>query len=212
MKNIDDITYNEIFNHSCYQKFIDIEDGDFVLDLGCSQGPFFFRNRDKKITYMGVDASINCIKDFYGNLDEGDSPIIINSFLSSELTVLPFEWYIYDTPPREVNSITFPSLLKMINRKIDFLKFDIEAYEKLILVDHYDLFKSQVKKFAGEIHFGPQSIFLREDVYRMLENLKNDSDVFFKLYTIDGIDITDSFNERKNFFTEIIINGYIENQ
>jgi len=210
MKNIDDITYNEIFNHNCYQKFVDVEDGDFVLDLGCSQGPFFFRNRDKKITYVGVDASINCIKDFYSNLDEGDSPVIINSFLSDELSVLPFEWYIYDTPPREINSITFPSLLKMINKKIDFLKFDIEAYEKLILVDHYDLFKNTVKKFAGEIHFGAQSIFLREDVYRMLENLKNDPEVFFRLYALDGVDITDSFGERKNFFTEIIINGYIE--
>jgi len=44
----------------------------------------------------------------------------------------------------------------------------------------------------------------------MLENLKNDPEVFFRLYALDGVDITDSFGERKNFFTEIIINGYIE--
>jgi len=209
MKNIDSITYNEIFNNNCYQKFVDVEDGDFVLDLGCSQGPFFFKNRDKKITYFGIDASINCIKDFYNNLDEGDSPVIINSFLSDELNVLPFEWYIYDTPPKEVNSITFPSLLKIINRKIDFLKFDIEGYEKLMLVNYYDLFKSRVKKFAGEIHFGEQSIFSREDVYLMLKKLNNDVDIFFRLYSVDGMDITDSFWDRKDFFTEIIINGYI---
>ena len=47
MKNIHASTYKEIFEHNQYQKFIDVNNGDFVLDLGCSQGPFYFKNYDK---------------------------------------------------------------------------------------------------------------------------------------------------------------------
>lgn len=207
MKNAHDFTHKEIFEINQYQKFIDVDDGDFVLDLGCSQGPFYFKNYDKDIVYVGVDASINCINDFYENLEGKRDPLIINSFIGESLEVQDFNWFFYDEH-QKVNSITFPSLLKFLNRKIDFLKFDIEGYEKVFLVTHYDLFKQNVNKFAGEIHFNSEC-FPKNEVYEMLNKLKNDSSVHFKLYSIDGYDISEYYWTNPNYYSEIIINGLI---
>jgi hypothetical protein len=208
MKNINEGIYNEVVNLNCYQRFVGVEDHDFVLDLGCSQGPFYFQNKDKNIDYVGIDASIHCIKDFYSNFPDGDYTLI-NAFIFATNSVKKFNWCFYSEPELEVNSITFPGLIKLLNRKIDFLKFDIEAYEKTFLVDNYDLFKNNVRKFAGEIHLGVGSVFPREHVYEMLEKLLSDDKISFKLYSVDGFDITDFFWTKKDYYTEIIINGSI---
>jgi len=210
MKIKDQVTYEEIFETNQYEKFSQVEEKDFVLDLGCSQGYFYFKHYNKNITYVGVDASINCIRDFYENLEEEQEPLVLNSFMGSGLEVKNFNWFFYDEH-QKVNSITFPSLLKFLNRKIDFLKFDIEGAEKFILLDHYDLFKNNVKKFAGEIHLEESDgIFYKEDVIKMLEKLVYDPSMQFRLYSVDGIDITESIWENPYFYTEIIINGYVE--
>jgi hypothetical protein len=210
MKNIHASTYKEIFEHNQYQKFIDVNNGDFVLDLGCSQGPFYFKNYDKDIVYVGLDASVNCINDFYDNLEDKRQPLIINAFISESLQVQDFNWSFYDEHQKQkVSSITFPSLLEFLNRKIDFLKFDIESYEKTFLVTHYDLFKKNVKKFAGEIHFAGNDYFPRSEVYEMMDKLKNDSSVDFRLYSTDGYDISEYYWGNKDYYTEIIINGVV---
>tara|TARA_Y100000401_G_C8311097_1_gene219754 strand:+ start:576 stop:1205 length:630 start_codon:yes stop_codon:yes gene_type:complete len=208
MKNIHDSTYKEIFEINQYQQSVEVNDGDFVLDLGCSQGPFYFKNYDKDIVYVGVDASVNCINDFYNNLEGERQPLIINAFVSESLQVQDFSWSFYDEH-QKVSSITFPSLLKFLNRKIDFLKFDIESYEKTFLVTHYDLFKKNVKKFAGEIHFCGNDFFPRNEVYDMMDKLKNDASVNFKIYSIDGYDISEYFWGNRDYYTEVIINGTI---
>ena len=37
-------TYDEIFVHEQYEKFVKIKENDLVLDLGCSKGYFYFKN------------------------------------------------------------------------------------------------------------------------------------------------------------------------
>jgi len=207
-KNIHQSTYHEIFELNQYQQFVQVEQNDFVLDVGCSQGPFYFQNKDKHIDYVGVDASIHCIEDFYSNLTNEDLTII-NAIISPKTGIQKFNWFIYNEPEVKVNSITFPALMKLLNRKIDFFKFDIEGYEMTFLKDYYDLFKKYIYKFAGELHFlnNPWS---RAEFHEMLLKLKEDSQIEFKLYSLDMTDITTSYYDNGDYYTEIIINGYVK--
>ncbi len=201
---------NEINTYSCYQNFVKVEKGDTVLDLGCSNGIFYFTNKYLDIDYVGVEASIDCVKNFYEKLGKNDNPVVLNLFLENRLCIEKFKSIFHDTLAKDVNSITFSSLFKLINKKIDFLKFDIEGYEKLFLRDDYDLFKENVKKFSGEIHFTDDLAFGRHEACKTLEKIKNDNDIIFKLYSIDALDITNSFWSNKNYYTEIIIEGFVK--
>jgi len=105
-------------------------------------------------------------------------------------------------------SITFPDLIKLLNRSVDFLKFDIEGFEKTFLDENYDLFKSSVKKFSGEFHFAGGH-FPRNYGYEVLKKVMYDKDLTVRLFSIDGVDITDSFWNDPNYYTEIIISGFV---
>lgn len=207
-KNLDSFVFSEIFLHNQYELYQKIEENDFVVDLGCSKGYLYLKNKNKNITYLGIDASIDCINDFVSNLSNNDKPVIMNAFLSDKLDVQNFKSIFHENAIQKVSSITFENLISLINKKIDFLKFDIEAYERLILNNNYDLFKKSVRKFSGEIHF-LGDYFPRHEVYKTLERIKNDKDITFKLFSIDGIDITENFWNIKDYYNEIIINGLV---
>jgi hypothetical protein len=87
MKNFDPFTYKEIFEWNQYEKYVKVEKNDFVLDLGCSKGYFYFKNCGLDINYLGVDGSIDCIKDFIENLNQNESPKLINAVISKNKVV-----------------------------------------------------------------------------------------------------------------------------
>lgn len=207
MKNFDPFTYREIFEWNQYEKFVTVDKNDFVVDLGCSKGYFYFKNNHLNINYLGIDGSIDCIKDFVQNLNNNESPKLINAVLSNTKDVIEFPSMFHNNKINSVLAITFIDLIEMINKKIDFLKFDIEGYEKYFLFENLKLFKKYVKKFTGEFHF-TSSLSNRDQAIKILDNLKNDNDIIFKLFSIDGVDITDSFWNNTNYYTEIIISGY----
>jgi hypothetical protein len=39
--------------------------------------------------------------------------------------------------------------------------------------------------------------------------MKNDKDITFKLFSLDGVDITENFWNIKDYYNEIIINGLV---
>lgn len=207
MKKFDAFTYKEIFEWNQYEKYVKVEKNDFVLDLGCSKGYFYFKNYDLDINYLGIDGSIDCIKDFIENLNQNESPKLINAVLSEKKDVIEFPSMFHQNKINTVVSTTFPDLIAMLNRKIDFMKFDIEGYEKYFLSENLDLFKKNIKKFTGEFHFNSK-LLKREQAIEILNNLKNDNDMDFKLFSIDGIDITQSFWNNTDYYTEIIISGF----
>jgi len=205
-KNFNANTYTEIFVHNQYELFQKINKNDTVLDLGCSKGYLYFKNKYKNINYIGIDASIDCLNDFILNLSDFDNPILLNLFLSNKIDIISNTSMFHENKTQLVNSISFSNLIKLINKKIDFLKFDIEGYEYCFLDENYELFKKNVRKFSGEVHFC-YDFFPRFSVYKVLQNLKNDPDISLKIYSVNGIDITDYFWTNPDFYTEIIING-----
>ena len=208
-KNFDPFTYKEIFEWNQYEKYVQVDDNDFILDLGCSKGYFYFKHSNKNINYLGVDGSIDCIQDFLSNLNGDNRPKLINAVLDKNKNILNFESMFHDNRVNKSLSITFEDLIFMINRKIDFFKFDIEGYEKYFLYENLDLFKKHVKKFTGEFHF-TSHLSDREASINILKNLKDDSQLDFKLYSIDGFDITESFWNNTGYYNQIIISGFIK--
>lgn len=209
MKVFDQNVYNEIFNTNQYTTNIKVNNKDTVLDLGCSKGYLYFKcvEENLNINYIGVDASIFNIQDFVTNLDGNNSPVLLNVALNNSLEVLDFSCIYHIGKHQLVQSITFQNLLKLINKPIDFLKFDIEGFEKYIFED-YDLFKSKINKFSGELHFS-SDILSRDELLKILEKLKEDPDIEYTLFSLDMINITETLWDNKDYYDEILINGQL---
>ena len=207
-KNLDVFTYKEIFEWNQYEKYVNVKENDLVLDLGCSKGYFFLKHKEKNIKYIGVDGSIDCLSDFIENLNGDEQPTLIHALIGDNKSVQTFASMFHNNKLQRSMSMTFSDIIKLINRPIDFLKFDIEGYEKIFLDTDYNLFKSNIRKFSGEFHFcGNHSP--RNHGYEVLKKIIIDPDMSVKLFSIDGIDITDYFWTNPDFYTEIIISGFI---
>lgn len=212
MKKFIEETAVEIFDFNQYELNVKVEPNDLVLDLGCSLGYFYFKNSCKNITYVGVDGSIDCLKDFYENLDNDNKPILINSFVTDDKKVYDCKPFFHNTHSKEVVSISFVDLIKLLNRKIDFLKFDIEGAEMDFLENesNYKLFKQYVKKFSGEFHLLNQN-YSRQKLNQVLKKLSLDPQLNLKIHSIDAVDITNSYFDSGDYFSEIIISSKVNN-
>ena len=134
-------------------------------------------------------------------------PIFLNLAIEGNLDVIDFECMHNANSHQLAPTITFPNLLRLINRPIDFLKFDIEGYEKYVFED-YDLFKSKINRFAGEIHF-ITDVFPKEEVYDLLRQLRQDAEINLTIFSVNMVDITDTIWNIEDYYTEIIINGMV---
>ena len=212
MKNFSLGVYTEIFEWNQYERYVKVEAGDVVLDLGCSLGYFYFKNNELGIDYIGVDGSIDHLKDFIDNLNSGDDIKLIHSVILESKGIVEFPSMFNDMKFKSVMSMTFGDLVRLIGRKIDFMKFDIEGYERHILFDNLDVFKKHIRKFSGEFHFsnGAYGVVSRQVSMDILTNLKNDKDIDLRLFSLDGVDITEYFWINPNHYTEIIISGYVK--
>lgn len=210
MKKYIESTAVEIFDHEQYEQFVKIEENDFVVDLGCSMGYLYFKNKQKNINYIGVDGSIDCLKDFYENLNGDSDPVLINSFVTNTKKIYNCPPFFHDTSAKDVVSISFKDLIKILNRKIDFLKFDIEGAEIDFLEteENYNIFKRNIRKFSGEFHL-MNNLRNREQLNIILNKIRNDKDIDFRIYSIDSVNITESYWNSGNYYTEIIISGLI---
>lgn len=214
MKNFSLGVYTEIFEWNQYEKYVKVEAGDVVLDLGCSLGYFYFKNSELGIDYIGVDGSVDHLKDFIDNLNGGggDDVKLIHSVILESKGIVEFPSMFNDMKFKSVMSMTFGDLVRLIGRKIDFMKFDIEGYERHILFDNLDVFKKHIRKFSGEFHFnnGAYGVVSRQVSMDILTNLKNDKDIDLRLFSLDGVDITEYFWNNSNYYNEIIISGYVK--
>ena len=207
-KNLDSFTYREIFEWNQYEKYVGVEENDLVLDFGCSKGYFFLKHKEKNIKYIGIDGSLDCLSDFIENLNGDEHPTLIHALMGDSKSVQTFASMFHNNKLQRSMSMTFSDIIKLINRPIDFFKFDIEGYEKIFLDTDYNLFKSNIRKFSGEFHFCGNH-FPRNHGYEVLKKIIIDPDLSVKLFSIDGIDITDYFWTNPDFYTEIIISGFI---
>ena len=85
------------------------------------------------------------------NLENDDSAKIIHGLIDSKRSIKTFASMFHNNSLQKSLSITFSDIVNIINRKIDFLKFDIEGYEKCIFQENYNLFKTNIYKCNTKI-------------------------------------------------------------
>ena len=214
LKSEDEKAFEEIFDYNTYEKFcrVQVEDGDVVLDLGCSKGYFYFKHKDKNIKYYGVDASSQGIKDFYELLKPEDKPVVINALIENKKAVTSMKHFFHKEKEESlVVNMSFCELMNMMPVKVNFLKFDIEGGEKEFLGDEagYEMFKRKVEKFSGEIHLKGGTIS-REEAMLFLKKLKEDKDLICKIYSCDGFDIDFYFWSDPNKYDQVIVSGLVK--
>jgi len=204
-------SFEEIFDYNTYEHFCEVEEGDSVLDLGCSKGFFYFKHKNKKINYYGVDASPECLKDFYSILKPQDNPVLINAMVDGDKTVKLMKPFFHDTEEKMVSTLSFPNLMKLMPGKINFLKFDIEGGEKEIFENEegYRTFKEKVEKFSGEIHLKGGSISSQQAL-DIVKKLQNDPDIYVKIFSCDGFHIDFYFWSNPLRYNQIIVSGIVK--
>jgi autotransporter strand-loop-strand O-heptosyltransferase len=203
----------EIFQDKIYERFFNVEQGDIVVDIGSSVGPFAFSVSDRaKHTYC-LEPSIKLYRTLLKNMI-GKSATCLNLGIGKVNGIATSE-YIFDED-KEMVSITFSEFAKKYierdtlntNGKIDFLKVDCEGGEYLIFTEeNINWIKNNVKKIAGEWHIGPEFKedfrFFRDNILTKFEN--------YEVLTTNFVDIKPSLfsEEFLDYYTEILI--YIKN-
>jgi hypothetical protein len=200
---------NEIFVDKCYEKFFEVEEGDIVVDIGASVGPFTYSilHKNPKQVFC-FEPSEREFKTLVKNL-RGYQVIPIPKGISNVNSIIKSDELFGGE--NEMETLTFKRFIDLYNiEKIDFIKTDCEGGEYDIFIeDNLEFLKNNVKKVAGEWHF--KSTELKEKFINFRDNIllhfKN-----YKVLSIDGVDIKwDLWNEHfMEYYTEVII--YIDNR
>jgi len=204
----------EEFNlHNIYEKFFTVEEGDVVVDIGASIGPFTYsilKNKPKHCWVVEpLDNQFEVLKQ---NLM--GSPVSFVKAAITDVKNVKIEWDGNVAYPR---TLTFTEFITENGlSKIDFLKIDCEGGEyDVFSIENFDFLKT-VPKIVTEFHIGMEndikSSMVLKSKFRyfrdyLLNNFNN-----FEVYSIDGVNIKwNLYNEEfLDYYTGIII--YIDNR
>lgn len=153
----------DILDNKFYEKFFEVEEGDIVLDVGASVGPFTYSvlNKNPKLVIC-LEPHKELFKTLQTNLSEYNNVVCLDNGISRTDGDVVFKTLYDDTSERtswEKNEngygITLKTLIKEYNlEKVDFLKIDCEGGEYDFFTDeNFNWIKNNVKKISGEWHF-----------------------------------------------------------
>jgi len=199
----------EIFEQQCYEKFFEVEEGDVVLDIGASVGPFTYSilHKNPKQVFC-FEPSEREFKTLVKNL-RGHQVIPIPKGISNVNSIVKSDMLFGGED--EMETLTFDRFINLYNvDKIDFIKTDCEGGEYDIFTqDNLEFLKHNVKKVVGEWHLRYPELKEKFKNFRdnILPHFKN-----YKILSLDGVDIGwDLYNEHfLEYYTEVII--YIDNR
>ncbi len=204
--NQKDQIIKEIFEDKIYEKLFKVEEGDVVMDIGSSVGPFTrsILHRKPKHVYCIEPSYIEfetLLKNTSGYPVTCISKGICNSNSIVEIPIYGNQAF--------MDGITFKTLHQTYNiNNIDFLKVDCEGGEYDIFIEDNIEYLRNIKKIVGEWHLGNKMlkdkfIKFRDNVLSKFEN--------YNVLSLDLVNIKwDLYNTHfVDRYTEIII--YIEN-
>ena len=203
----------EIFEEKIYEKFFEVENGDIVIDVGASIGPFTYSILNKNPKHViCVEPSFEEFPVLIQNTRQGNVSYLnkaINNFTGEFISsnLFGFENGISS----KAYGITFKDFINLYNlEKIDFLKTDSEAGEYDIFnLENLEWIKNNVKKIVGEWHLGN---FERKQKFRQFRDLYLKEFSNYEVHSVNGVNIKwDLWNEHFiEFYSEIVI--YIDNR
>lgn len=206
-----DSIIKEIFIDKCYEKFFEVEEGDIVLDIGASVGPFTYSILHKKPKHVFCfEPSEREFKTLVKNT-LGFPVTHINKGISNVNSIVMNDHLFGGEDQME--SITFSKFVDLYNiDKIDFLKTDCEGGEfNIFNIENLDWIKTNVKKIVGEWHLKLQG-HNNIEKFRQFRNVYLTEFKNFQIYSIDNVDIKwDLWNEHfLEHYDQIII--HIDNR
>ena len=202
---------NEIFVDKCYERFFEVEEGDIVVDIGASVGPFTYSilHKNPKQVFC-FEPSEREFKTLISNVI-GNSVIPIPKGISDVNSIVMNDHLFGGEDKME--SITFERFINLYNiGKIDFLKTDCEGCEyDIFTLENLPWIKNNVRKITGEWH-------LQLEGHNNIERFREFRDVFLKefpnhkIYSVDNIDVKwDLWNEHfLQYYRQVII--HIDNR
>ena len=198
----------EIFEYNIYERLFEVEEGDIVVDLGASLGPFTYSILPKNPKQCFVVEPLSYHIDIL-NKNVGQENVKIIQGAISDKKKLEITWdNITETSP----TFTFKEFLDDNNiNEIDFLKCDCEGGEYDVFSKNNIEFLKTIPKIVVEFHLRNDENFhqckfrwFRDNILNMFEN--------FEVYSIDGVNIKwDLYNEHFiEYYNEVIF--YFDNR
>lgn len=185
----------EIFTDRCYEKFCEVKEGDIVLDIGASVGPFTYSILEKKPKHVFcVEPSEREFRTLVKNTI-GHPVTHINKGISYKNSVVESDKLFGGES--EMESITFKKLVELFGlERIDFMKTDCEGGEYEIFTDeNMDYLLKNVGHIAGEWHLSKKNIEEKIKFRNFRDNFLPRFN-HFEVFSVDGIDIKwDIWNE-----------------
>ena len=198
----------EIFEDNTYERYFEVEEGDIVVDLGASLGPFTYKilPKNPKQCYVVEPLSYQ-IDILYKNVGRDNVKIIQGAITDKKK--IDVTW---DNISESVPTFTFKEFLDEngIN-KIDFLKCDCEGGEYDVFQKSNIEFLKTIPKIVTEFHLRDDENFhkckfrwFRDNIFPQFDNIQ--------VFSVDGVDIKwDLWNDHFiEYYNEVIV--YIDNR
>ena len=203
-----DAAIQEIEHDSMYDRFFTVEEGDVVVDLGASLGPFTYSilPNNPKQCYVVEPLSYQ-IEVLNKNVGRDNVKIIQGAITDKKKIEITWD-YITESVP----TFTFKEFLNENNiKKIDFLKCDCEGGEYDVFQPSNIEFLKTIPKIVTEFHMRDDENFHKCKFRWFRDNILNQFEKY-EVYSVDGVDIKwDLWNEHFiDWYCEVII--YIDNR
>ena len=203
-----DAAIKEIFEDNTYERFFEVEEGDVVVDLGASLGPFTYKILPKNPKQCYVVEPLSYQIDVLHKNVGGDNVKIIQGAITDKKKI-EISW---DHITESVPTFTFKEFLEENNiTHIDFLKCDCEGGEYDVFQQSNIEFLKTIPKIVTEFHMRNDDNFhkckfrwFRDNIFPQFDNIQ--------IFSVDGVDIKwDLWNEHFiEWYDEIIV--YMDNR
>jgi len=204
----------EFFSDSQYEKYNNVKEGDVVVDIGASIGPFLHTIKDRKLLKIVAVEPMSAYHDLLFKNSFSDSildfTLYKNAIGSVDGEILDLEW---SSEREKVETISFRSIIEQNNLdRINFLKLDCEGGEYNIFTeDNIDYLKNNVDYIAGEFHLNDEQM---TESFKKMYKLLIEHNFNLRIESVDGVDNTQWFRDDLEYIsnkkTQVII--YIDNR
>ena len=198
----------EIFENNTYERFFEVEEGDVVVDLGASLGPFTYSilPKNPKQCYV-VEPLMGQIETLKTNVGRDNVKIIQGAITDKKKIVIS-----WDKITESVPTFSFREFLDEQGiEKIDFLKCDCEGGEYDVFQQSNIEFLKTIPKIVTEFHMKNDGNYHEAKFRWFRDNILPQFDKI-EVFSVDGVNIKwDLWNEHFiQYYNEVIV--YIDNR
>ena len=207
--DIKELLVKELFETNIYTSVYDINEGDLVVDVGASIGPFIYSILDKKPSRVyAFEPSKTEFPTMVKNTSAGNVCQINKAIWEGDGMTNALDTYFWDGYVETMKFKTFRELYGI--EKIDFLKTDCEGGEYHIFnEENIDFIVENVGVISGEWHLDTPE---RKELFRTFRDKYLPLFKEFHVHSVDGIDILWDLNNEHflQYYKQIII--HIDNR